>query len=168
MNKTINLSLFIFISLTILITAFIFSNSLKNGEESNAQSEPIVEAVETILDPKDEVPTKTFNYIVRKAAHITEFTMLGLTLAGMMWCMNGRIGHGNKPKRIHEDNRRQTATGLLTGLMIAAADEIIQSFTGRTSSVTDVLIDFTGVALGMTIWLMIQFIRMKRSKPEES
>lgn len=53
MKESINtLSMFIFLTLTILITAFIFSNSLKNGEESNAQSEPIVEAVETVLDPK--------------------------------------------------------------------------------------------------------------------
>jgi len=92
MSKSTNtLSIFIFISLTILVTAFIFSNSLKNGEESNTQSEPIVEAVEKVLDPKDEIPTKTFNYIVRKAAHIAEFAVLGMTLAGQVWCVNNLL-----------------------------------------------------------------------------
>ncbi len=158
MNKsTNNISLFIFISLTVLVTVFIFSNSLKNGEESNAQSEPIVEAVETVLDPKDEIPTKTFNYIVRKAAHITEFTLLGLTLAGQVWCIN------NMTKRqANNHNKWHIIAACVIGLLIAATDEIIQSFTGRTSSFTDVLIDFAGVMLGMD--LMRLFMRLKRSK----
>ncbi len=146
-----NISLFIFIFLTILITAFIFSNSLKNGEESNAQSEPIVEAVETVLDPKDEVPTQTFNYIVRKAAHIAEFAALGLTLGGLM----KMVVIGDKHKTI--------IMSLLTGVVIASIDEIIQSFTGRTNSITDVLIDLVGVSIGVGIVQIVSRL-IKRTK----
>ena len=78
----------ILLVLSILTTAFIFSNSLKNGEESNAQSAQIVEVVEAVLDPEDKVPTKTVSYIVRKAAHITEYTVLGLWLGGLALCFN--------------------------------------------------------------------------------
>lgn len=147
MRKSTNKrSAFIFLILIILITAFIFSNSLKNGEESNTQSEPIVEAVEKVLDPKDKIPTKTFNYVVRKAAHITEYTLLGLALGGQVWYV-GKLNDKHK--------RWYIIATLFTGLAIASMDEIIQSFTGRTNSVSDVLIDFTGVIIGMGIVLLL-------------
>jgi len=139
----------LFLIMTLLITAFIFNNSLKNGEESNAQSAPIVEAVEKVLDPVDRVPTKTFNYIVRKAAHITEFTMLGLTLGGQI-CCTCRLA-----ERWHKVSRWHIAIWLLAGLVIAATDEFIQRFTDRTSSITDVMIDFVGVIIGVIIVLFI-------------
>lgn len=99
----------IFLILTILTTAFIFSNSLKNGEESNAQSAPIVEAVEEVLDPEDKVPTKTFNYLVRKAAHIAEYTVLGLWLGGLM----KTVTDGEKHKL--NDKHKPIILSLLTG-----------------------------------------------------
>lgn len=148
-KSTKNIPLYSFIFLTILIIAFISSNSLKNGEESNAQSELIVEAVEAVLDPNDEIPTATFNYIVRKAAHVTEFTALGMALAGQVWCINHIA-----PKQPAAHKRRIAAAGGI-GLLTAITDEIIQIFTGRTSSVTDVMIDFVGVVLGMVIVLMV-------------
>ena len=147
--STKNISLYVVVALFILIIAFIFSNSLKNGEESNAQSQPIVEAIEALLDPNDKIPTTTFNYIVRKAAHITEFTALGMTLAGYVWCINR-----STMKRTAAYKQRIAAAGGI-GLLAAIADEIIQIFTGRTSSFSDVLIDFFGVVFGMAIVLTV-------------
>lgn len=129
--------------LTLLIVGFIFSNSLKSGEESNTQSAPLVNWVESIFDPYDKIPTSTFNYLVRKAAHITEFSLLGLSLGGLMCCVYRLRG------------RWHIAAVLFGGLATAVADEFIQSFTGRTSSVTDVLIDFVGVVIGMGIVLLL-------------
>ena len=156
MRKSTNKrSTFIFLILIILITAFIFSNSLKNGEESNTQSEPIVEAVEKVLDPKDKIPTKTFNHVVRKAAHIAEYTLLGLALGGQVWYV-GKLNDKHK--------RWYIIATLFTGLAIASIDEIIQSFTGRTNSVSDVLIDFTGVIIGMGIVLLLWRWRVNGAK----
>lgn len=141
-----------FVTLSLLTTICIFSNSMKNGRESNAQSQPIVEAVERVLDPQDKLPTKVFNYIVRKSAHIIEFSVLGLLLAGGVWCIDRMkcIQSGN-------DLNWCTVIAMLIGLAIAATDEMIQSFTGRTNSATDVLIDFTGVIIGMGIVMFIKY-----------
>ena len=143
----------ILLVLSILTTAFIFSNSLKNGEESNAQSAPIVEVVEAVLDPEDKVPTKTVSYIVRKAAHITEYTVLGLLLCSLLLCVNAL----KKLRAVSFKEYKPIITVLLIGLAIASVDEIIQSFTGRTNSITDVIIDLVGVCLGVGIVIMIRW-----------
>lgn len=145
---------FVFTILSVLLIVFIFSNSLKNGEESNAQSAPIVEVVEEILDPEDKVPTKTFNFLVRKAAHLTEFAVLGLVLGGQIWCING-IRHGNGY------HVWLIVQGLMVGFVIAVADEYIQSFTDRTSSITDVLIDMIGVVIGMCLAKLVSCLWRK-------
>ena len=114
-----------------------------------------MEAVEKVLDPKDKIPTKTFNYVVRKAAHITEYTLLGLALGGQVWYV-GKLNDKHK--------RWYIIATLFTGLAIASIDEIIQSFTGRTNSVSDVLIDFTGVIIGMGIVLLLWRWRVNGAK----
>ena len=134
----------IYIILFLLLTVFIFSNSFKSGEESNEQSAPLVSFVERIFDPYDDIPTEDFNFFVRKAAHIAEFTLIGLALGGQLCCVNRLTG------------RWHIAAGLLVGISTAVLDEFIQSFTGRTSSVSDVLIDFIGVVIGIGSVMLIR------------
>ena len=140
----------LFAVLSVMIIAFIFSNSLKNGEESNAISKPIVEAVEAIFDPNDTIPTKTFNYIVRKTAHFIEFAVLGAVLGGLMRVLQMS---GRKSASKRTENRKPFGSPLvkvlLIGFTVAAVDETIQIFTGRTNSILDVLIDTLGVLAGI-------------------
>ena len=44
---------------------------------------------------------------------------------------------------------------LFFALLCAVADEFLQSFTGRTSSVRDVLIDFGGALCGMLLTMLV-------------
>lgn len=73
---------------------------------------------------------------VRKAAHFTEFFVLGGLLA-----VRFRGG------------RRRPWPALLAAVLTALADETIQHFTGRTSSVLDVWLDLCGAVAGtLAVW----------------
>lgn len=78
----------------------------------------------------------TWDLILRKAAHITEYAVLG----GLLYRAFGR-----------------EAPALAAGIAYAATDELHQHFVdGRHASVVDVGIDAVGVALGMLVWLRLR------------
>ena len=74
----------------------------------------------------------TWDLILRKIAHLTEYAILGALLVRA----TGRAG---------------PAFGL--GVLYAASDEIHQTFvTGRHGTPVDVAIDAVGVAIGIALW----------------
>jgi VanZ family protein len=78
----------------------------------------------------------TWDTLLRKAAHLSEFAVLGALLYRAL----GR-----------------ELPALAAGVAYAAIDELHQSFvSGRHGSVVDVAIDAAGVAAGMLAWLWIQ------------
>lgn len=78
----------------------------------------------------------TWDLILRKAAHVTEYAVLG----GLLYRALGR-----------------EAPALAAGIAYAATDELHQHFVGgRHASVVDVGIDAVGVALGMLVWLRLR------------
>ena len=89
------------------------------------------------------------NRIVRKLAHLTEFTILG----GVLYTILRRyITYGTVIKTI----------GL--GMLIASLDEFIQLFSpGRSSQISDVLIDTVGVIIGILIVKLAYYIKYKIS-----
>ena len=91
----------------------------------------------------------TLNRIVRKLAHLTEFTILG----GVLYTILRRnITYGTVIKTI----------GL--GMLIASLDEFIQLFSpGRSSQISDILIDTVGVVIGILVVKLVHYIRYKRS-----
>ena len=91
----------------------------------------------------------TLNRIVRKLAHLTEFTILG----GVLYTILRRyITYGTVIKTI----------GL--GMFIASLDEFIQLFSpGRSSQISDVLIDTVGVIIGILIVKLAYYIKYKIS-----
>lgn len=131
------------ITITVLIitaaltAAFIFSNSLTPGEESNAASRSLSGLILKLIDPGGKIDRDFFHKIIRKTAHFCEFALLGAELGALAAAIKGRI------------------TGaiifmpLFFTLSTAVADEFLQTFMTRTSSVTDVLIDFAGGAAGI-------------------
>lgn len=75
----------------------------------------------------------TWDTVLRKGAHVTEYAILGALLYRAL----GR-----------------EALALAAGIAYAATDEVHQYFVrGRHASPVDVAIDATGVALGMVAWL---------------
>ena len=127
------------LSLSLLITAFIFHNSLQDSQTSNAQSSSIAEVVKPIIDPGNQVEEKTFHKLTRKLAHGIEFCILGCSAGGLMVSLKSVL-------------RRYPVFMILFCLLsTAVADEFIQSFTGRTSNVKDILIDFSGAVVGVLL-----------------
>ena len=78
----------------------------------------------------------TWDTILRKAAHLTEYAVLGALLYRAL----GR-----------------EALALAVGIAYAATDELHQYFVrGRHASPVDVAIDAVGIAVGMLVWLRLR------------
>ena len=78
----------------------------------------------------------TWDTVLRKGAHITEYAMLGALLYRAL---------GREP------------LALAAGIAYAATDELHQHFVrGRHASPVDVAIDAVGLALGMLVWLRVR------------
>ena len=78
----------------------------------------------------------TWDTILRKGAHITEYAVLG----GLLYRALSR-----------------EALALAAGIAYAATDELHQHFIrGRHASPVDVAIDAVGVAVGMVVWLRLR------------
>ena len=78
----------------------------------------------------------TWDTVLRKGAHLTEYAILGALLYRAL----GR-----------------EALALAVGIAYAATDEFHQRFVhGRHSSPVDVAIDAVGLALGMLVWLRLR------------
>ena len=136
---------YIYLALGILITIFIFSQSLMPGEVSSQQSGVITDIIdETLTDLNIEVERDTISFSVRKLAHFTEFFFFGF-----FWFM------------FFKSFSYSYRTYILTlnyGLMIGIIDELIQkSVPGRGMQGIDVLIDVAGVLF----FLIIAFIIIK-------
>ena len=126
----------LFAVLSVLATAFIWGNSLRTVEQADSMNKTVSNVVRPSVDPGKKVEDDTFRMLVSKAAHIVEFAALGLCVAGLA------ISLGKWKERSY------VALPLFLVLSVAVVDEYIQTFSGRTSAVTDILIDFTGAMLG--------------------
>ena len=122
--------------LTILIAAnlaLIWGNSLLPGESSGAISGGVVAFLGQFLP---FLLTEAGHTFLRKAAHFSEFALLGLLYSG-----RHALAKGETPPHL-----------MLFGLTVACIDETIQIFTPeRASSLIDVWIDASGFALGLVV-----------------
>ena len=149
MNKYNHKGIVLFGVLAVLMIAFIWSNSLKTGAESGAQSGAVTKVLQAILDPNGRIPEESFHHFVRKAAHFTEFAMLGVVVAGLF-------------SVIQKQNKRVfRSLPVLVVLLVAVTDEYIQYFVGRGSAVTDVVLDFAGGMTGLVLVSLPAFFKKK-------
>ena len=126
------------IILAVLIAAtlaFIWSNSSDSPEDTHEKSDGIVE----IFDPFDLVSDEDFSFLIRKAAHFSEYALLGAELFVM---------------RLLLERSSNTAVPLAV-LCTAVIDETIQIYSDRTSSTVDVIIDFFGGLAGILFLSLI-------------
>ena len=124
---------------TALLLCFIWGNSMQNGEESNLQSKAVLEWMMTFLPAEALQKWEILHFLLRKAAHFSEYCMLALSLSGLFY-------------HIYLVYRKKNVlTGFFLVLLAAVLDEWIQRYTGRTSSVIDVLIDFSGGCFGFLL-----------------
>lgn len=141
--------------LTVAAVGFIFGNSLMNADDSSAESGRILEFINSLLrsvNPDFELS----EFAVRKAAHFTEFAVLGALLSVTF--------------RLYVQKSLKAAllaasAGLCTGI----CDELIQmSSSGRSCEIRDMLIDFSGVVFAALIVFLILRLKDRRKKNERS
>lgn len=124
----------------------IFNFSSQDGEESSGVSQKVtvaitknVKKIQTLEEQQKQQVLEQTEKIVRKLAHFSIYTLVGILLMALMSTYN-----------IKERNR--VITSLIIGIAYASSDEIHQIFTpGRSAMVTDVLIDTIGICLGICI-----------------
>ena len=138
----------ILVSALLLWTAFIFSNSLQSGEASNAQSESVKDAANTLLVWLGGEGLLVGGFI-RTLAHFAEFCLLGALLALL-------------PHTFDIQKKHAYVFALLAAFAVAIIDECIQSLVpGRTPSISDVLVDFAGSTTGVAFVLLCLFLYMR-------
>lgn len=126
----------------IIILMFIWGQSCVGTEKSSGESrfvteriiKPVIKAI-----AGEEIAESVTDHFVRKLAHVTEYTALGLILGILL-----------------KKNAYRFRLCLLLGLAIAFLDETLQVFSGRGAMLTDVWIDLIGVALGGLISLLFK------------
>jgi len=132
----------------VLVTAFIFSNSLKDATASTVSSNRIVGFFDRILNFLDiNISTGFLVLLVRKSAHITEFFAQSVMIANSF--------KSKYSKRI--------VYILFFGLLTACTDEFLQMFSdGRSAEVVDVFIDFSGCVVATVVCGIVYYFRRKK------
>ena len=129
--------------LILLNLALIWGNSMLTGLSSEAVSGGILALLGRFLPV---LLTEAGHTLLRKAAHFSEFALLGL-----LYCGRHRLVKGETPVHL-----------MGFGLAVACIDETIQIFTpGRASSLIDVWIDASGFALGLLLIVIFYTISNK-------
>ncbi len=132
--------------MTILGTIFSFSN--QNGEKSGALSQNIAKRItkniKTMKNSEEEqIVLRKIEKTIRKLAHFSLYTIVGILLMSLMSTYNIRIN-------------KKSAISFYIGFFYAVTDEIHQIFIpGRTSSIKDIGIDCLGVLFGILIITII-------------
>ena len=146
MKKT-NRRLYLCVALIAINVLFIWGNSCLPGSVSGAISH-WVRNVLSFLFPGGASDPDSGHGLVRKLAHFTEFACLG---ALFTWL----FGMLSKPLLI----------ALPCGFLVACADETIQRFVpDRGPAFKDVLIDTSGVLVGIGLLILGYTIRKRQAK----
>ncbi|MDO4616144.1 MAG: VanZ family protein [Lachnospiraceae bacterium] len=137
-----------------MITIFWFSS--RTGDDSSAQSSTIVGLIEDLLSSirshwsadTQQAFVSIVTLLVRKAAHATEYLILGLLFLGSQ--------SRNRPLK------KAVPAAWILAVCYAATDEIHQYFVpGRACRFTDVIIDSCGAAAGLLVFCLIHRYRSR-------
>ena len=111
-----------------------------------------------LLLPRLGINLDLTDHIVRKLAHFTEFTAIGMLSTTCAYSFDRLRPY------------RYTIHIMFVGLAAAVTDETIQLFSeGRSGQITDVLLDFSGVIIGMCFMLLCftLYIQIKKRKKKK-
>lgn len=144
------------LAVLLLLTSFILYNAGKSSESSHEDTF-IVEDI--LLQDTQIVPPHRLHYTVRKAAHLFEYALLGAAVAWTLTQLRKKWGGG------------VYGFGLFYLLAVAVLDEYVQSFSGRSSLLSDVLLDFVGGMLGIGLvagaCAFVRLCKRMKRKPAE-
>ncbi|WP_373899125.1 VanZ family protein [Haloimpatiens sp. FM7315] len=173
MNKSRKIIIIVAMIFCIFWMGFIFFNSSNNGKTSNNKSHWVLRSIKTKYREinigkyinnifkgslKDKVEDKikkgdNANVYLRKAAHVFEYFALSLIITLILFLLKLKI-------------LDRMVYSLFICLLYAVFDEFHQYFVGgRSSSVLDVIIDFSGAIIGAAltniIIVVINFVKNK-------
>lgn len=127
----------------------IFGFSHQKAQQSDGTSSSVVVMLVRLLhsdfdswsEQEQKQTVEALQHIVRKAAHLTEYAVLGVLICAL--CLTYR-------------KRMLLLPGFAFGALYAVSDEVHQLFIeGRSGQLSDVLIDSSGVFLGMAAFLLL-------------
>jgi len=141
----------IYAGITLIWVGIIFSFSLQPADASSELSSGLGKwLLETFLPWISGEMYDFFHFILRKAAHFTEYMILGVLSMLTM---------------LQTDLKRKKMPGFLFGVIVAAIDETMQLFVeGRSGQATDVVLDSAGVLTGIFIIYLWKTILRKKYK----
>ncbi len=152
----------LFFVITIMITIFLFS--AQSAQDSGKLSGKIVDIVIKIVLPhykdlsyeqQQQIKEKV-TLVVRKTAHFTEFAVLGFFLMIHLLSYKPYIKSFNFKLFI------RASISWIIGTLYAFSDELHQMFvTDRYSSIYDVMIDSSGVLVGIFLLILLLPIVLK-------
>lgn len=147
-KRTIFIRWMIYILLSLTWMAVIFNFSSKTSDESSAQSNAVGMFVGEMVNPgfeewpevKQEEFADKWDYPIRKAAHMTEYMILGILLAGTF------------AYTATSNYKKISVPAFMTAVLYAITDEIHQYFVpGRACRLYDVGFDSAGALIGVLI-----------------
>lgn len=126
---------------------FYFSTKGWGGQETQSGLEKILSLVPSIRAQFSHTDLGQLNAVVRKLAHFTEYAILTL-LGYFAWSVS-----------LGQSSLQAIRYALLCSIVFAISDEFHQLFeAGRTSLVTDVLIDCLGASV---VALVLQWVVLR-------
>ena len=138
-----NYNKYISLSISVIITLFIFSMSLVPGTESGNISSSFSVSIKTLLDSvfiNNNISLETLHTIIRKGAHVFEYFILGISyfFTARYWKLS-------------------ILKVLVLGLLTATVDELLQNIPiDRAASAVDIFVyDFGGFILGLGLLLLL-------------
>ena len=157
MSKKRIIAIIIDIILILLTLIFIFGNSLKNVEKSGADSESVTSIIEQIPPIKQAIEKNiiqpgSLEGPIRSFAHFFEFSILGAELMLLIILLKCSC------------NIKYFLFVVLICFILGLSDELIQSFTDRSTEAVDVLKDVCGGAFGAFCVSMIYLPIRKKIK----
>ena len=139
--------------LVLLTMAMIFNFSRETSEKSSQTSEGVVVQILDIFMEKEEITPpviKKYQFPIRKAAHFGIYMLLGFCLLNAF------------EKTVSIKLWINSIISFLVGVLYAITDEYHQNFSsGRGPQAKDVLIDSSGVLLGVLIFIGFYFLYKK-------
>lgn len=144
---------YVFLVLSILTTAFVWSNSLRNGEQSTNQSDKITNGIVDVVEEVTDKPQNhaSWSYFVRKLAHFGEYALLGV-----LWILCLYLFFHKKVYSL---------LAFTVCVLISIIDESIQLFVpGRVGSIADVLLDSSGALFSILIVTLVIYLVERKKK----
>ena len=129
--------------------AFVWGHSLIQGPQSSLESGMVVTLLRPLFEVVGVKDVDLMAFLVRKAAHFSEYAILGVLARGLFGSLHA------------ERSVRPLPVGLLVAL-VPVVDECIQLFVpGRSGRVEDVLIDLAGVSVGVLAGMAASRLRRR-------